>query len=83
MTKDHINCSICKKPVEEHLEGRETDRCVAKALGWTKIKEMEYPFGNRESCLIGYDPNGAIMPIPEYTTYSILAICRAFLAKED
>lgn len=30
------NCSVCKKPVDEHLEGRETDRCVAEKLGWNE-----------------------------------------------
>ena len=32
-----MNCTACKKPVDEHGEGRETDRCVAEKLGWTDV----------------------------------------------
>lgn len=28
-----MNCQICQKPVDEHGEGRKTDRCIAERLG--------------------------------------------------
>lgn len=31
------NCTVCSQPVDEHLEGRKTDRCVAEKLGWKEI----------------------------------------------
>ena len=33
-----MNCTICKKPVEEHEEGRETDFCIGLATG--RIKKV-------------------------------------------
>lgn len=29
-----MNCTICKRPLEEHLEGCQTDKCVAEKLGY-------------------------------------------------
>lgn len=31
-----MNCTVCGKPVEEHLEGRETDFCIGLATGLIK-----------------------------------------------
>lgn len=35
------NCTVCSKPVDEHLESEATDICVAKKLGWQYRQEAE------------------------------------------
>jgi hypothetical protein len=32
-----LNCKFCHKPIQEHPVGRETDACVAQAMGWTGV----------------------------------------------
>lgn len=31
-------CTICGKPVDEHIAGRETDFCIAKREGWKFVQ---------------------------------------------
>jgi hypothetical protein len=64
-----MNCSVCKKPIEEHGESRETDRCVAEKLGWKEIKLWketkdldEYMEGRIPT------PVGEWMAVPHYSS---------------
>ncbi len=36
-----MNCTVCGKDINDHVEDRSCDRCVAKKLGWADIRE--YP----------------------------------------
>ena len=42
-----MNCKVCDKPIDEHVEGRETDACVAEGvMEWKCSKNDLYLFGN-------------------------------------
>ena len=47
-----MNCTICNEDVNDHVEGRSCDRCVAEKLGWNFQEEspegMFCPFPHGE-----------------------------------
>ena len=60
-----MDCTICSRPIDEHGEGRSTDRCIAKKLGWTRIS-LQGTFGNKH--WQAWDKEDNVVDLPFYSS---------------